>query len=58
MAPGTMRLKLKYDELLSKLAFKYNLRCYSMAMLVVCGADSATQSVLSQVNVAIGGGKR
>jgi len=29
-----------------------------MAMLVVCGADSATQSVLSQVNVAIGGGKR
>ena len=26
--PRTTRLKLKYDELLSKLAFAVNLRCY------------------------------
>jgi hypothetical protein len=28
-APGTKRLKLKYDEPLSKFAFKFNLRRYS-----------------------------
>jgi len=28
-APGTKRLKLKYDELLSHLAFKFNLRRYT-----------------------------
>jgi len=27
--PGTKRLKLKYDELLSTFAFKFNLRRYS-----------------------------
>jgi hypothetical protein len=27
-APGTKRLKLKYNELLSKFAFKFNLRRY------------------------------
>ena len=29
-APGTKRLKLKYDELLSTFAFKFNLRRYNM----------------------------
>jgi hypothetical protein len=29
-APGTKRLKLKYDKLLSSLAFNFNLRCYSV----------------------------
>jgi hypothetical protein len=29
-APGTKRLKLKYDELLSKVAFKFNLRRYTV----------------------------
>jgi len=28
-APGTKRLKLKYDEQLSNFAFNFNLRCYS-----------------------------
>jgi hypothetical protein len=30
-APGTKRLKLNYDEALSNFAFKFSLRCYSMA---------------------------
>ena len=30
-APGTKRLKLKYNKLLSSLAFKFNLRRYSTA---------------------------
>jgi hypothetical protein len=29
-APGTERLKLKHDNLLSKFAFKFNLRRYMM----------------------------
>ena len=29
-APGTKRLKLKYDELLSSFAFNFNLRRYTM----------------------------
>jgi len=29
-APGTKRLKLKYDEVLSSVAFNLNLRRYSM----------------------------
>jgi len=28
-APGTMRLKLKYDKQLSNVAFKFNLRRYT-----------------------------
>jgi len=31
--PGTKRLKLKCDVLLSNYAFKFNLRCYTMAVL-------------------------
>jgi hypothetical protein len=48
-APGTERLKLTYDNLLSKCAFKFNLRPYIMAamqgrldvvqMLITAGAD-------------------
>jgi hypothetical protein len=30
-APGTQRLKLKYEELLSDFGFKFNLRRYSKA---------------------------
>ena len=29
-APGTERLKLKYDELLSSIAFNFNLRRYTL----------------------------
>jgi len=31
-APGTKRLKLKYDELLSNFAFDFNLRRYNEAI--------------------------
>jgi hypothetical protein len=31
-APGTKRLKLKYDELVSNFAFKFNLRRYTMGL--------------------------
>ena len=37
-APGTKRLKLKYDEPLSKFAFKFNLRRYSLVQHEVSGA--------------------
>jgi hypothetical protein len=32
-APGTKRLKLKYDDPLSKFGFKFNLRRYSVEHL-------------------------
>ena len=31
-APGTERLKLKYEELLSSFAFNFNMRCYSLTL--------------------------
>jgi len=34
-APGTERLKLKYDNLVLRCAFKFNLRCYNMAKLEI-----------------------
>ena len=33
-APGAKRLKLKYDELLSNIALKFNLRRFTMAVHV------------------------
>ena len=33
-APGTKRLKLQYDSLLSNFAFKFNLRRYTMPTAV------------------------
>jgi len=33
-APGAKRLKLRYDELLSSFAFIFNLRRYTMAMMM------------------------
>jgi len=35
-APGTKLSKLKYDQLLSSFAFKFNLRRYSWACRVCC----------------------
>ena len=32
-APGTMRLKPKYDEPLSIFAFNFNLRCYTLVAI-------------------------
>jgi hypothetical protein len=34
-APGTKRLKLNYDELLSSFAFKFNVRRYKLASFCV-----------------------
>jgi len=34
-APGTRRLRLNYDELLSSFAFKFNLRRYSKGTIKV-----------------------
>jgi hypothetical protein len=31
--PGTKRLKLEYDKLLSSFGFKFNLRCYMTAAM-------------------------
>jgi hypothetical protein len=43
-APGTERLKLECDELLSKCAFNFNLRRYNQgtARLASCGDDGVT----------------
>jgi hypothetical protein len=38
-APGTVRLKLKYDEPLTKFAFNFNLRRYIQEVLEAAGAD-------------------
>jgi len=40
-APGTKRLKLKYDKLLSSFAFKFNLRRSTKAGAVFGGLASA-----------------
>jgi hypothetical protein len=37
-----MRLTLNYDKLLSKFAFKFNLRCYSVG-----AADAALEALLN-----------
>ena len=37
--PGTKRLKVKYDELLSNFGFKFNLRRYNLATAAVLRAD-------------------
>jgi len=42
-APGTKRLKLKYDKLLSRFAFKFKLRHYTMTM------DPTSAKLLQQV---------
>ena len=41
-APGTKRLKLKYDKLLSKFAFNFNLRRYNTTMIARCHLSRAT----------------
>ena len=35
-APGTKRLKLEYDEMPSISAFEFNLRCHTMASVILC----------------------
>jgi hypothetical protein len=45
-APGTERLKPKYDNLLSRFAFKFNLRRYNLAGLAAA-AGGASQMLLA-----------
>ena len=42
-APGTKRLKLKYDGLLSSFAFKFNLRRYNEVLVELEGFDKTKQ---------------
>ena len=38
--PGTQRLKLKYDEVLSNFAFKFNLRRYNEERAEACTREA------------------
>jgi hypothetical protein len=51
-APGTKRLKLKHDEVLSKCAFKINLRRYTQpaARAAAVAAQPAAPAGLDQLN--------
>jgi hypothetical protein len=40
-APGTERLKLKYDGLFSSFAFKFNLRRYNLQSAIAASAPCA-----------------
>jgi len=42
--PGTKRLKLKFDRLLSASAYNFNLRRYIMAAAAVDGGGGATRT--------------
>ena len=43
-APGTKRLKLEYDGLLSNFAFKFNLRRYTQGLLAEAAVGAYTRS--------------
>jgi len=47
-APGTRRLKLKYDQVVSNFAFKFNLRPYTMGAAVAAAwfLANATAAVI------------
>ena len=49
-APGTKRLKLKYDELLSNVAFKFNLRRY-IEELAAKAHDRAAESATMDADI-------
>ena len=57
-APGTERLKLNYDQLVSNFAFKFNVRRYNLGgnNLGIRGRDS--HSSTSRLNVSTFCGKR
>ena len=59
-APGTKRLKLKYDKLLSNFAFNFNLRRYKEELAVtrmrLVDADSDSNDARSWKSVCSGGG--
>ena len=55
-APGTKRLKLKYDELLSNLAFKFNLRRYTLVLDEVSMINGELLDKLDAVGRAVRGG--
>jgi hypothetical protein len=49
-APGSKRLRLKYDQLLSNFAFKFNLRRYNVAEQVkpVSKADAEKEKAMAK----------
>jgi hypothetical protein len=51
-APGTKRLKLKYDKLLSNVAFRFNLRRYITESVTTVNADAARLTAQLQVSTA------
>ena len=53
-APGTKRLKLEYDELLSNSAFTFNLRHYIQVCAAKAGADSAAAAAAAQERIDAG----
>ena len=50
-APGTKRLQLKYDKLLTIFAFNFNLRRYMKGVLDEFGGVSAQVLDLSDANI-------
>jgi len=56
-APGTKRLQLKYDKLLTIFAFNFNLRRYMKGVLDEFGGVSAQVLDLSDANIWGGGGR-
>ena len=56
-APGTKRLKLKYDVLLSSFAFSFNLRRYTqdeiVTALVEQGLTAVTSAVFSTPSIVV-----
>jgi len=60
-APGTKRLKLEYDELLSSFAFKFNVRRYTLESTTtysVATRSTAGAPAAPAVAAAAGGGAR
>jgi len=53
-APGTKRLKLKYDDLVSNFTFKFNLRRYNKGMNV----NPLNEAVLSSAESILRSGHR
>ena len=60
-APGTKRLKLKYDEVLSNFAFRFHLRRYTTDGVLVhaffmhgTGADAAVVAELKALTRVVG----
>jgi len=56
-APGCMLLKLTYDGLLSKFAFKFNLRCYTMTEMHQAAVEREESAVM-ELRTAVNEGQK